>query len=157
MRPKDADGMANSVGPDKTVPFRSSLIWAFTVCSGLSVPILIVFTVSLIADAQSFPFLRFLLSNLPVSKQTHSGAQVRSLSRRCEGGMGCSAYSSLYTGSVSVSRLLMPSSCCNLVCSHIIALSWRGQHYSLFFSAFKLSWNESAHLMLYSFKNTQLD
>ena len=31
MRLKDADGMANSVDPDQTVSFRSSLIWVCTV------------------------------------------------------------------------------------------------------------------------------
>ena len=33
MSPKDADGMADSVGPDQ----RSSLIWVCTVCPGISV------------------------------------------------------------------------------------------------------------------------
>ena len=36
MRPKDADGIANSVDPDQTAPrsslIRSSLIWVCTVC-----------------------------------------------------------------------------------------------------------------------------
>ena len=43
-RPKDADGMANSVDPDQTAP-RSSLIWICTVCSDLSVSILRIFMV----------------------------------------------------------------------------------------------------------------
>ena len=34
MHPKDADGMANRVDPN-----RSSLIWVCAVCFGLSVPI----------------------------------------------------------------------------------------------------------------------
>ena len=34
IRPKDADGMANSEDPDQT---RSSLIWVYTVCPDLSV------------------------------------------------------------------------------------------------------------------------
>ena len=34
MGPKQADGMANSVDPGQT---RSSLIWVYTVCLGLSV------------------------------------------------------------------------------------------------------------------------
>ena len=34
MRPKGADGMANSVDPDQTAP---SLIWVYTVCPDLSV------------------------------------------------------------------------------------------------------------------------
>ena len=34
MRPKDADGMANRVDPN-----RSSLIWVSAICFGLSVPI----------------------------------------------------------------------------------------------------------------------
>ena len=41
----DADGMANSVGPDQTAPFRSSLFCVSTVSSDLSVPILIIITV----------------------------------------------------------------------------------------------------------------
>ena len=40
MRPKDADGMANRVDPN-----RSSLIWVSAVCFGLSVPI---FRISLV-------------------------------------------------------------------------------------------------------------
>ena len=40
MHPKDADRMANSVDPDQTAPFRSSLVLVCTVCSDLSVPIL---------------------------------------------------------------------------------------------------------------------
>ena len=36
MSPKDADGMANSVVPDRTAP-RSSPIWVYTVCPDLSV------------------------------------------------------------------------------------------------------------------------
>ena len=31
--------MANSVDPDQTAPLRSSLIWVYTVCSGLYVRI----------------------------------------------------------------------------------------------------------------------
>ena len=38
MSPKDAGGRANSVDPDQTAPFGSSLIWVCTVCSNLSVP-----------------------------------------------------------------------------------------------------------------------
>ena len=34
MRPKDADGIADPVDPD-----RSSLVWVCAVCFGLSVPI----------------------------------------------------------------------------------------------------------------------
>ena len=45
MHPKKADGLANSVDPDQTVPFRSSLIWVCTFCSDLSVPILRIFKV----------------------------------------------------------------------------------------------------------------
>ena len=37
MGPEDADGMANSVVQDQTEPDRSSLIWVYTVCSGLYV------------------------------------------------------------------------------------------------------------------------
>ena len=40
MRLKDTDRMENSVDPDQTAPFRSSLIWAGTVGSDLYVPIL---------------------------------------------------------------------------------------------------------------------
>ena len=36
MSPNDAEGMADSIEPDQTAP-RSSLIWVFTVCPGLSV------------------------------------------------------------------------------------------------------------------------
>ena len=35
---KKADGMANGVDPDQTAP-RSSLIWIYTVCSDLFVPV----------------------------------------------------------------------------------------------------------------------
>ena len=35
MHPKDAEGTANSVDPDQTVP-KSSLIWVCTVCPDLS-------------------------------------------------------------------------------------------------------------------------
>ena len=44
MCPKDAEGIANSVGPDQTAP-RSSLIWVCTVCPGLSVRKLRIITV----------------------------------------------------------------------------------------------------------------
>ena len=38
MHPKDADRMANSVDADQTTcSYRSSLIWVYSVCSGLSV------------------------------------------------------------------------------------------------------------------------
>ena len=37
INPKDVDGVANSVDPDQTAPFRGSLIWVCTVCSDLSV------------------------------------------------------------------------------------------------------------------------
>ena len=37
MQPNDAGRIANTVDPDQTAPFRSSLIWVCTVCSDLSV------------------------------------------------------------------------------------------------------------------------
>ena len=48
MHPKEADGMANSVDPDQTAPFRSSLIWVCTVCLDLSVPIFRILMVILV-------------------------------------------------------------------------------------------------------------
>ena len=45
MHLKDADGMANSVDSDQTASFRSSLIWVYTVCSELPVPVFGNFTV----------------------------------------------------------------------------------------------------------------
>ena len=40
-----AAGMANSVDPDQTAPFRSSLIRANAVCSALSLPVLVIFMI----------------------------------------------------------------------------------------------------------------
>ena len=48
MYPKDADGIANSVDPDQTAPFRSSLIWVCTVSSDLPVPIFRILMVILV-------------------------------------------------------------------------------------------------------------
>ena len=36
-RPTDTDGVTNGADPDQTVPFRSSLIWAYDVSPDLSV------------------------------------------------------------------------------------------------------------------------
>ena len=40
MLVKDADRMANSVDPDQTASFRSSLIWVCTVCTDQTAPLL---------------------------------------------------------------------------------------------------------------------
>ena len=45
MPPKHVDRMANSVDPDQTAPYRSSLIRIYTVCSDIHVPIFKIFTV----------------------------------------------------------------------------------------------------------------
>ena len=45
MDSKDSEGMANSIGPDQTAPFRNSLIRIATVCPDLSVRILRIITV----------------------------------------------------------------------------------------------------------------
>ena len=64
MRPKDTDGMANSVGPDQTAPCRSSLIWAYTGCLDLHVPKFRNFTVFFTYEKEilntAFPTLAFL-------------------------------------------------------------------------------------------------
>ena len=39
---KHSGGMANSVDPNQTAPFRSSLIWIYNICSDTFAPILMV-------------------------------------------------------------------------------------------------------------------
>ena len=53
MCPKDADRMANSVDPDQQsdLSFRSSMIWVYTVCQGLSVQKLRIITVILHSES----------------------------------------------------------------------------------------------------------
>ena len=65
MCPKDADRMANSVDPDQQsdLSFRSSMIWVYTVCQGLSVQKLRIITVILHSESN------LMLSFKPTKKK----------------------------------------------------------------------------------------
>ena len=65
MRPKDAEGIANSVDPDQTAPVgaRRSLIWVCTVVRIITVPFL-----SVPLFHVKMKLLRFLFSYYPTKK-----------------------------------------------------------------------------------------
>ena len=58
MRPKDADGIADPVDPD-----RSSLIWVCAVCFGLSVPIV---RISMVLDCDKVTQAPSLLPGIKI-------------------------------------------------------------------------------------------